>query len=238
MGILNSTFARLESAFAEQVHFTTDVSHELRTPVAVIVSQTQMALARERSAPEYRESLEACERAAQRMRRLIESLLQLARLDAGQEEIRATGFDLAGVTKDCAELLRPIATEKKVRIETKLAPVRASGDADKIAQVITNLLSNAVQYTPEQGTITLETRSQDGLAVLTVSDTGIGISAEDLPHVFDRFYRVEASRSRDKGGSGLGLAIARAIIHAHGGTIGVSSEPGKGTTFTVRLPET
>ncbi len=236
VAVLNSTFARLESAFTEQVRFTTDVSHELRTPVSVIVSQTQMALSRDRSAPDYREALEACQRAAQRMRKLIESLLQLARLDAGQEEIRRFDFDLAQNAKDAVDLLRPLSDEKKIELSLQLDPIRVSGDPDKIAQVITNLVSNAISYTPAGGRITLASRSEHQLAVLTVSDSGIGIPPENLPHIFDRFYRVDASRSRDKGGSGLGLAIARAMVHAHGGTIEVKSAPGQGTEFTIRLP--
>ena len=237
VGVLNSTFARLESAFADQVQFTTDVSHELRTPVSVIVSQTQMALGRERSSQEYRDSLEACQRAAQRMRRLIESLLQLARLDAGQEEIRSAPFDLASVAKENVELMQGLAEERKIKLRLDGALVRAMGDADKISQVITNLVANAIQYTPAEGEVVVSTRGEGQLALVSVVDTGIGIPAEDSKHIFNRFYRVDSSRSRDKGGSGLGLAIAQAIIHAHGGTINVSSEPGKGTSFTVRLPE-
>ncbi len=236
VAVLNSTFGRLESAFAEQVRFTTDVSHELRTPVSVIVSQTQMALSRERPSPEYRESLEACQRAAQRMRRLIESLLQLARLDAGQEEIRQMPFDLSQCATESAELLRPLANEKGIELSVQTEPTRAVGDPDKIAQVITNLLSNALAYTPSGGRVILSAAVQDQLAVLTVADTGSGIPPEELPHLFGRFYRVETSRSRDRGGSGLGLAITRAIVQAHGGTIDVRSAPGQGSTFTVRLP--
>ena len=233
---LNSTFARLDSAFAEQVRFTTDVSHELRTPVSVIVSQTQMALSRERSAPEYREVIEACQRAAERMRRLIESLLQLARLDAGQEEIRAEPLDRTAVAHDTVELLRPLAEQKLLELDLQLDPARVRGDSDKLAQVITNLLSNAIQYTPKHGRIRVSTGTEGQLVVLTVRDTGVGIPPEDVPFIFDRFYRVDTSRARDKGGSGLGLAIARAIVHAHSGTLEVASEPGKGTSFSVRLP--
>jgi two-component system OmpR family sensor kinase len=235
VAVLNSTSARLENAFSEQARFTTDVSHELRTPVSVIVSHTQMALSRERSTAEYRDSLAACQRAAQRMRGLIESLLQLARLDAGQEQLRRDRFDLAQITRDATELLRPIAEERKLTLELDLAPVLTLGDPDKISQVVTNLVSNALQYTPH-GTVRVACRSESGLALLTVADTGIGIPPADLPRIFDRFYRVDTSRSRDKGGSGLGLAITRAIIHAHGGTIDVASPPAQGTTFTIRLP--
>jgi two-component system, OmpR family, sensor kinase len=236
VSVLNSTFTRLESSFAEQVRFTTDVSHELRTPVAVIVSQTQMALTRDRSAPEYRETLEACQRAAQRMRGLIESLLQLARLDAGQEQFKREPFDLANVARETIQLLEPLARERGLQIISHLAPAQTRGDAERISQVILNLVTNAIHYTPAGGTITVSTESENQLAILRVADTGAGIPAEDLPHLFDRFYRVEKSRSRDKGGSGLGLAISRAIVSAHSGTLEATSTPGEGATFTLRLP--
>jgi two-component system, OmpR family, sensor kinase len=237
VSVLNSTFARLESAFSEQTRFTTDVSHELRTPVAVIVSQTQSALARERPAAEYRQTIEACQRAAQRMRGLIESLLQLARLDAGQEPFRRDAVDLAQIARESVELLAPLAQEHAVRVSTQLSEASCLGDAGRLGQVAVNLITNAIRYTPKGGTVTVLTGRGDGdLVFLTVADTGIGIPADDLPHIFDRFYRVEQSRSREKGGSGLGLAISQAIISAHSGTIEASSEPGRGSRFTVRLP--
>jgi heavy metal sensor kinase len=236
VSVLNSTFTRLESAFAEQVRFTTDVSHELRTPVSVIVSQTQMALARERSAPEYRETVEACQRAAQRMRGLIETLMQLARLDAGQEQFRRERLNLATVTGETVHLVKPLADERGVQLRTELEPAEMHGDAERLSQVILNLMTNAIHYTPVNGTVTVSTTFENSFAILRVSDTGIGIPPEDLNRIFDRFYRVEKSRSREKGGTGLGLAISRAIVAAHSGTIEVTSELGKGTTFTVRLP--
>lgn len=236
VAILNSTFGRLESAFNEQTRFTTDVSHELRTPVSVIVSQTQLALSRERAAPEYRQALEACQRSAQRMRKMIESLMQLARLDAGQEEVRKMEFNLADPVRESVELLQPLAEERQVKLTASLEAVRCVGDPDKITQVVTNLVTNAIHYSPAQGEVRVETRPDGALGLLTVADRGVGIPAEDLPHIFDRFYRVDTSRSRDKGGSGLGLAITRAIVHAHGGTIEAQSKPGEGATFTVRIP--
>ena len=236
VSVLNSTFTRLESAFAQQTRFTTDVSHELRTPVTVIVSQTQLALGRDRPAAEYRETLEACQRAAQRMRGLIESLMQLARLDAGQEHFERKQFDLAKVSRDSIQLMHPLAQERGSKLLAELQPAPANGDPDRINQVIINLLTNAIRYTPDDGTISISTSHDKTFAIIHVADTGIGIPADDLPRIFDRFYRVDQSRSREKGGSGLGLAISKAIVSAHGGTIEVTSEIGKGTTFTVRLP--
>jgi two-component system OmpR family sensor kinase len=233
-GVLNSTFARLEAAFAQQQQFTADAAHELRTPVSVMLTQTQTALNRERSAPEYRETLEACQRATQRMRRLIESLLELARLDAGQEQMKRMKFDLSQIVRNCVELIRPLAEERRTKIHCELPPLECVGDSDRIAQVVTNLLTNAIQYNREGGEVQLAAQPQNGMAMLAVSDTGPGISTEDLPHLFERFYRADQSRS--SGNTGLGLAISKAIIEAHGGTIEVASKVGTGTTFTVRLP--
>ena len=233
-GVLNSTFARLDAAFTQQSRFTADAAHELRTPVSVMLTQTQTALARDRNAAEYRETIESCQRAAQRMRQLIESLLELARLDAGQETMKRMSFDLSKITHDCVELINPLAAERGIKFECDLAPTESSGDPERIAQVITNLLTNAIHYNRDNGKVCATVQSSDDMALLTVSDTGEGISSEDLPHIFERFYRAEKSRS--SGRTGLGLAISKAIVEAHGGTIEVSNELDKGTTFTVRLP--
>lgn len=232
--VLNSTFARLETAFAQQRQFTADAAHELRTPVSVMLTQTQTALQRERGAAEYRETIEACQRASQRMRKLIESLLELARLDAGQETLKRMKFDLSRAAWDCVELVRPLAAARGIKIHCDLPPVEGHGDAERLAQVITNLLANAVQYNQDNGDVRISAKRQGSLIHLAVSDTGPGISRADLPHVFDRFYRADASRS--SGQTGLGLAISKAIVEAHGGTIEVASEENVGTVFTVRLP--
>ena len=234
--VLNSTFARLEAAFAHQARFTSDASHELRTPISVILSQTQTALTRERAAAEYREALEACQRAAQRMRKLTESLLELARLDAGQEPLERQRVDLASVAHECVELVRPLAAERGLELRCELPPAPCWGDAQRLSQVVTNLLTNAIQYNQPHGQVRVSTRAENGAAALTVADTGAGIQPEDLPHIFERFYRADKSRSGPQGRTGLGLAISKAIVSAHGGTLEVGSKPGVGSTFTVRLP--
>ena len=234
--VLNSTFARLEAAFANQVRFTADASHELRTPVSVILTQTQTALSRERAAPEYRETLTACQRAAQRMRKLIESLLELARLDAGQEQMKQERFDLSRVARESVELVRPLATERGVEIRCELPQVECMGDAERLGQVVTNLLSNAIHFNHEKGEVHVVAHAENGSAFLTVRDTGVGIPPEDLPHIFERFYRVDKSRSRVQGKTGLGLAICKAIVEAHSGSIQVTSQSGQGSSFEVRLP--
>lgn len=234
--VLNSTFARLEAAFAQQARFTADAAHELRTPLSVMLTQTQATLTRERDAAEYRETVEACQRAAQRMRRLTESLLELARLDAGQENLKRLRFDLANTVRDCVELIRPLAHERGVTIHCDVPALEYDGDPERLSQVITNLLTNAVQYNKENGEARIAAERLNGNAVITVTDTGRGIAAEDLPHVFERFFRADKSRTGASGNAGLGLAISKAIVEAHGGTIGVSSELEVGTTFTVQLP--
>lgn len=232
--VLNSTFARLDAAFAQQQQFTSDAAHELRTPVSVMLTQTQTSLNRERSAVEYRETLESCQRAAQRMRRLIESLLELARLDAGQQQMKHLRFDLAQTVRDCVTLVEPIAESRHVKIICEAPPLECVGDSERLGQVITNLLTNAITYNKENGEVRVHGETRNGSVILTVSDTGMGISAKDLPHVFDRFYR--ADNSRTSGNTGLGLAISKAIVEAHSGVIEVSSQPEVGTVFTVRLP--
>jgi two-component system OmpR family sensor kinase len=232
--VLNSTFARLEAAFAQQQQFTSDAAHELRTPVSVMLTQAQTALNRERTAPEYRETVEACQRAAQRMRRLIESLLALARLDAGQEPMKRLEFDFAKTISECVELVKSLADEKNVKMISDLSPLEINGDSERLAQVVTNLLTNAIQYNLSDGEVRVRLELENGLATLKISDTGQGIAPEDLPRVFERFYRADKSRST--GGNGLGLAISKAVVEAHGGTIEISSEENVGTTFIVRLP--
>lgn len=232
--VLNSTFARLDAAFAQQRQFTSDAAHELRTPVSVMLTQAQTALNRERSAAEYREAVESCQRAAQRMRRLIESLLELARLDAGQQPMKRMQFDLAQTARDCATLVSPLAEGRHVKILCDVPPLSCVGDPDRLSQVVTNLLTNAITYNKENGEVRINGVTKNGTVSLTVSDTGIGISAEDLPHLFDRFYR--ADKSRTSGNTGLGLAISKAIVEAHGGAIEVSSTLYVGTLFTIQLP--
>ncbi|HSU54917.1 MAG TPA: ATP-binding protein, partial [Candidatus Dormibacteraeota bacterium] len=201
-GVLNSTFSRLEAAFTQQQQFTSDAAHELRTPVSVLLTRTQSTLSRERTPAEYKETLEACQRAAQRMRRLIESLLELARLDAGQEQMKRLTFDLSKTAADCVDLVRPLAEHKRIRVECNLTPLECVGDPERLGQVITNLLTNAVNYNKPDGEVRLTAQDENGSAVLKITDTGCGIAPEDLPRLFERFYRADKSRS--DGRSGLG----------------------------------
>lgn len=242
--VLNNMLDRLEDAFEQQKRFTADASHELRTPLAVICSQTELALARERSTGEYRQALSTCASAAQRMRSLVNGLLTLARADAGMLQLDRAPFDLRICVEECAQMVRPLAEERGIAIDLDLADDRAddrgdiewTGDVQRIAQVVTNLLSNAIRYNRDGGRARVSLRQADGEIVLTVSDTGIGIPHDDLGSIFKRFYRVDKARSREVGGTGLGLAISQSLVAAHGGTIECQSELGRGSTFTIRLP--
>jgi len=233
---LNYTFARLQAAFERQAQFTADASHELRTPVAVILTQTQSALARERPASEYRESLAACQRAAQRMRGLIESLLLLARFDSNDPTELPEDCDLYRIAAESVALLKPLADEKNVALALEGTSAPCRGSAAQLAQAGGNLIGNAIHYNLPGGSVCVTVHREADRAVLTVADTGEGIAPGDLPHIFERFYRAEKSRSEGQGHSGLGLAITKAIVEGHGGSITVASEPGVGTTVRVRLP--
>jgi heavy metal sensor kinase len=234
--VLNETFSRLDAAFAQQTRFTSDAAHELRTPVTVLLTQTQSALARGRSAEEYRETIEACQRAAQRMRRLTESLLELARLDSGHEPMRRASFDLSHTTEDCIDLVLPLAEQRSITLDSDLPKTLCHGDPERLGQVITNLLANAIHYNRDGGQVKISLRTQEHDAVLMVTDSGKGISEQDMPHVFERFYRADKARTGTQERTGLGLAICKAIIEAHQGSIEVYSEMGRGSAFTVRLP--
>jgi heavy metal sensor kinase len=231
---LNSTFARLDAAFTRQKQFTAVAAHELRTPVAVMLTHAQNGMAAGGTSDEQREAFDACLRAAQRMRRLIELLLALSRFDAGQETMKRVPFDLSRATRECVELIRPLAEEQQVQIYTALSPLEIFGDVERLTQVITNLLANAIQYNRPNGEVRVKLERHNDLAELTISDTGAGIPVEDLPRIFERFYRVD--KSRVSSGLGLGLAISKAIIEAHGGTIAVSSRLNIGTIFFIQLP--
>ena len=234
--VLNATFARLEAAFTQQARFTADAAHELRTPLSVLLTHTQNALAIRCPCEDHHEALEACQRAAQRMRALTESLLWLARLESGAQALKKVRFDLAERVSECAALVRPLAEKRRIALHAELIPAACVGDPGQIDQVVTNLLTNAIDHSIEGGEVRVSTEVVPGCVRLVVADNGSGIAPDDLPHVFERFYRADKSRSRISGGTGLGLAITKAIVEAHAGSIGVTSEPGQGARFTASFP--
>ncbi len=231
--VLNSTFARLDAAFTQQARFTADAAHELRTPVTAVLMHAQNGLATSPLTDEQREAFDACARAAQRMKRLIDSLLELARLDAGQERMKHEPLDLADVASDCIDLVQALADARQITLEHHLDPATCHGDAMRLGQVVTNLLTNAIEHTRDR--ITITTQRQNGHALLIITDNGPGIPEEHLPHLFDRFYRAEASRTRSTDHSGLGLAISKAIVDAHGGTLEATNASEGGAVFAIRV---
>ncbi len=234
--ILNSMLARLQQAFEQQVRFTADASHELRTPISVLIAHTELALARSRSTSDYQATIATCHRAGERMKSLVEDLLILARADAGKLELRLLPVDLSKIAEEARQMLRPIAEQRSVELILDCLPAECLGDADRLLQVATNLISNAIQYNRSGGQVHVTTLVSGPHAVMQVRDTGVGIAPSNLPHLFERFYRVDEARSRDSGGSGLGLAICHSIVEAHHGTITAASEIDVGSVFELRIP--
>jgi heavy metal sensor kinase len=241
VGRLAATFDRmldrLEGSFRRQRQFTADASHELRTPLTMLASQIDVALEHDRTPAEYQELLRSLREDAQRMTQLVGELLTLARADAGQQLLTREQLELGELVQSVVQSMQPLATERGVQLSEQVQPhVTVSGDQMRLTQLLINLVDNALRHTPADGRVAIEVAQQAGRAQLRVVDTGAGISAEHLPHVFERFYRADPSRARVDGGSGLGLAIGRWIVQAHGGHIAVESEVGQGSTFTVDLP--
>jgi heavy metal sensor kinase len=233
---LNGAFDRLQRALESQRRFTADASHELRTPLATLAAETEWALARPRSADEYREALRTSRRAADRMTRLVDRLLTLARADHDAIPLDREPVPLEAVVQDAVTLVQPLAARRGITIDTSLEPATVEGDRERLTELVTNLCSNAVEYNRDDGRVTVDVWAEGADACMRVRDTGIGIHAEDVSRIFERFYRPGAARDRRSGGAGLGLAIAKWIVDAHGGRIACTSTPGQGTVMLVRLP--
>ena len=234
---LNDMIGRLDKAFQRQKQFTSDASHDLRTPLAVIEAESTLALQKERPSSDYQQSLEIISQEARQMSSLIDQLLALARADAGKEHWSFTEVDLGKLITDLSSDVEVLCQEKRLTFRAGgTSDLVVKGDEAGLRQLLMNLLDNAIRYTPAPGTVSLSLRREGQMAVIAISDTGIGIPSEDMPFIFDRFYRVGKSRSHAEGGSGLGLAICRRIAEAHGGKIEVESQVGAGSTFSVWLP--
>jgi len=214
-----------------------DVAHELRTPLAGITGYVEAMLDGVMAAQP--ETMRRLHREATRLQRLVDDLQELSRVEAGQVPLHPRRVNVRELVEAGASRLRPQFDEKGVALQIDAASGLPAilADSDRVAQVLTNLLGNALQYTPPGGRVEVHLRPLDGAVVIAVRDTGIGIPPEHLPHVFDRFYRVDRSRARASGGSGIGLTIVRHLVEAHGGTVRAESAgPGRGSTFTVTLP--
>ena len=235
---LNRMLDRLDAAYQQASRFSADASHELRTPLTVIRAELESIVRRDCSVPEpIRARVGSVLEETERLSAITESLFRLSRLDAGEAKMRDEAVELAHLVRSTVDQLQLLAEEKHIALGLRTeqdAAVR--GDPDRLKQVVIDLLDNAIKYTPDSGRIAIRVFAAGDKAVLEIADTGIGIPADALPHVFERFYRTEGVRSRQLPGAGLGLAIVRSIVQAHGGAVDIASIEAKGTTVRVELP--
>ncbi len=235
---LNAMLERIESSLKRISQFTADASHELRTPVALMRTRAELALRRPRTEAEYHETIAQLLQELVRTSDLIEKLMLLARSDSDSELLHFATVDLGDSLRDVLLQTTALAEQKQLTVRAELTQehVLVEGDPQFLRQLFVILIDNAVKYTPAPGTVTVTLAATDKSAIVSVSDTGIGIEPADLANIFDRFYRADKARSRESGGAGLGLAIGRWIAESHGGSITAESTPGNGSTFRVTLP--
>jgi heavy metal sensor kinase len=238
-GTINGMIARLEVAFKKERQFVADASHELRTPLAIIQAESSLALEKSRSLDEYQRSLELVSQEVGFMSEIVGKMLLLARSDSGSEPVDFEDIRLRDLLSELVQEVDLLVQDKGLTMTVgPMEDLKVRGDRTKLKQLFLNVLDNAIRYTPSGGTISASLARRDTSAVAAIADTGIGIPAEHLPFIFDRFYRVDRSRTAADGGTGLGLAIALSVAKMHGGAIEAESEPDKGTTFRVVLPLT
>jgi two-component system, OmpR family, sensor kinase len=238
-GTLNAMIARLETSFAALRRFTADASHELKTPLTVLRADVERAMATTGQPAEQLVALEEALAETTRMADLVNGLLTLARADEGRLDLYREPVDLAALAQDVYETAQLLGEPARVTVVLDPLPaLSVPGDRERLRQLFLNLITNAIKYTPAEGTVTLSLAQDAALARFTVRDTGMGIAAADLPHVFERFWRADRVRTRggERGGFGLGLPISQYIAQAHGGALSVQSRLGRGSAFTVTLP--
>jgi signal transduction histidine kinase len=228
---------RLEDAIQNSKRFVADASHELRTPLTVLRGELENLTQEARLDEAARDTLGSMLEEVERLTHIVEGLVALSRLDAGDAKIEWVQFDLAELAATTADQMNLLAEDKGISVQcNSKQSVLVEGDRARLKQVVVNLLDNAIKYTSHGGSIQLNVTRQNGHAILDVTDSGIGIPAEAVAHVFDRFYRVDKARSRDEGGAGLGLSIVKSICTAHGAEVQVESVVGKGSRFRITLP--
>lgn len=233
---LNGMMSRLDAAFHGMQQFTADASHELKTPLTIMSGTLEVALTQDREIKEYKDTIQSALDEAHRMSRIVHELLLLSSLDAGGT-VKRVEMDLGDLCGRIFEMYEPLMEDREIRAELMIGnSPKIFGDPNRISQVLTNLLDNALRYTPQHGHISVDVGSRNGNAILQVCDTGAGIPATSIPHIFDRFYRVEKAGPRQDSGVGLGLAIVKRIVETHHGNITVQSREGQGTEFLVTFP--
>ncbi len=231
---INEMLDNLEQSFVRQQNFVADASHELKTPIAVIQGYANMLNRWGKSDPKILdEGIEAIARESENMKKLVEQLLLLARL--GNFSLTNTRFNLVEVVAEIAESYKMVDFSHAIGFKRLQDAITVETDKNLLTECVRTLVDNAIKYTPSGGKITVSCGTRDDHAEITVSDTGIGIKQEDLPHIFERFYRCDKARGREKGSSGLGLSIAKSIVETMGGKIDVTSDVGLGTTFVIKL---
>jgi len=236
-GSLNGMIARLEESFQHVSRFSADASHELRTPLTILHGELEAIVQRPELGPDAREAIASALEETERLAKIVESLLAISRLDAGEVKMERERLDLADLAATTTEQMRLLAEDKRITLRCETGRrVEVEGNRSRLKQVVVNLLDNAIKYTPEAGTVQVRVGAANGSALLEIEDDGVGIPAEALPHLFERFYRVDKARSRQMGGTGLGLSIVKSICAAHGGQVKVESAEGKGSRFRVELP--
>ena len=224
---------RLDDSFTRLSQFSADLAHELRTPIANMLGEAQVALTRDRTADDYRETIESTVAECERLSRIVDNLLFVARVDAAREPIAGKRFDARAAVGKIAAFYQTVADDHHVTI-TCSGGGQVHADPDLFERALANLLDNALRFTPENGSIEITLSDQKTDFNVAVSDSGCGIAAEHLPRVFDRFYRAETSRGSD--GAGLGLALVKSIVELHGGSVTIQSEVGRGTIVKLRFP--
>jgi len=234
---LNRMIARLEDAFRHINRISADASHELRTPLTILQLELEAIAQHHRLPPEMMEQIGSALEETQRLSKIVDNLLTISRLDAGEARMEKVRLDLAELASSTTDQMRLLAEEKFISLHCNATEkVWVQGDKARLKQVIVNLVDNAIKYTPEGGTVAVVVAADRDTATLEVVDDGIGIAAEALSHVFERFYRADKARSRESGGCGLGLAIVKAICNAHTGDVKIVSSEGMGSRFIVELP--
>jgi heavy metal sensor kinase len=234
---LNEMLERLDASFHQIRQFSADASHELQTPLTILKGEIEVALRTPRTPDEYQGILSSALEEINRLTRLVEGLLLLARADAGVLRMDRKPVDLSQLVEEVYGQAKILADARPLTLLLEeMEPLTIPGDYDRLRRVLLNLVDNGIKYTPAGGRVALSLRREGQWASLRIADSGIGLSPEELQKIFERFYRSAEARSRGEGGAGLGLCIARSIVEAHGGKIQVASARGKGSTFTVLLP--